>query len=227
VEVVDIWTGQRASALRIALRMTNEAFAQHLGTAVRTVAKWNAQPDLVPVSELQSALDTALSRASAEQRARFAILSAPARVIAEDAAPRDITDSQGTDQRLGHNPAISDALHWLDSHAGWPPGEARRRVRAALRDLDEDNLQRLVHARNSVGQAHTAAALRAYYEARGASPHRFYSARCNGIRRSTSILTKGQWLNLGLPLGQGKDRWTLDKAGIAVPGLRYSALMGR
>ena len=70
VEVVDIWTGQRANALRAALRMTNEAFAEKLGTAVRTVAKWNAQPDVVPVSELQRALDTTLSRASAEERAQ-------------------------------------------------------------------------------------------------------------------------------------------------------------
>ena len=28
VEVVDIWTGQRANVLRAALRMTNEAFAE-------------------------------------------------------------------------------------------------------------------------------------------------------------------------------------------------------
>ena len=63
MEVVDLWTGRHASALRAALRMTNEMFAGTLGTAVRTVAKWNAQPDLVPVPELQRALDTELSRA--------------------------------------------------------------------------------------------------------------------------------------------------------------------
>ena len=40
MEVVDIWTGRTAGCLRTALRMTNEEFAQRLGTAVRTVAKW-------------------------------------------------------------------------------------------------------------------------------------------------------------------------------------------
>jgi DNA-binding transcriptional regulator YiaG len=56
VEVVDVWTGRRASALRTALRLTNETFADQLGTAVRTVAKWNSQADLVPTPELQRAL---------------------------------------------------------------------------------------------------------------------------------------------------------------------------
>lgn len=45
VDVVDVWTGERASALQRALRLTNESFAERLGTAVRTVAKWNASPE--------------------------------------------------------------------------------------------------------------------------------------------------------------------------------------
>src|ERR1700691_3490375 len=94
VEVVDIWTGRRANALRAALRMTNEAFAEKLGTAVRTVAKWNAQPDVVPVAEMQRALDTTLSRASAEERARFAILSNPAQGMVEEVASRGIADAR-------------------------------------------------------------------------------------------------------------------------------------
>lgn len=216
VEVVDIWTGQRANVLRVALRMTNEAFAEKLGTAVRTVAKWNAQPDVVPVSELQRALDTTLSRASAEERARFAILSNAAQGVVEDVAPRGITDGREEDQRLNHDPAIGDALHWLDSHAAWTPGEARRRVRATLRRLDDDRLRRLVYDRNGVGQAQTADALRAYYGVTAASPYRFYSARCNGARRTTSVLTKAQWLNLGLVLGQGRDQWALDTSDVAI-----------
>lgn len=44
--VVDIWTGQRANALQRALRFTDEGFAQRLGIAVRTVAKWHANPDV-------------------------------------------------------------------------------------------------------------------------------------------------------------------------------------
>jgi len=35
-------TGRAACALQAALRMSNEAFAEHLGIAVRTVAAWQA-----------------------------------------------------------------------------------------------------------------------------------------------------------------------------------------
>ena len=42
MDVVSSWTGARAHALQQALRMTNEAFAEHLGAAVRTVTYWQA-----------------------------------------------------------------------------------------------------------------------------------------------------------------------------------------
>ena len=216
MEVVDIWTGQRASALRIALRMTNEAFAQRLGTAIRTVAKWNAQPDLVPVPELQRALDTELSRASAEEHARFVLLSTPPRATAEGMAAPGMTD--GKERRLTHDPAITDALNWVDSHATWPAEEACRRVRARLRALEEGNLQRIARTRSGVSQVQTADALRSYYEVGDNSRFRFYSAQCSGVRRTTSVLSQAQWLGLGLPLGQGKDHWTLDTASESTPG---------
>ena len=75
--VVDVWTGAHAQALRTALRMTNEGFAERLGTAVRTVAKWNATPQMVPVPELQRVLDTALSQAPIEVKQRFLLLTNP------------------------------------------------------------------------------------------------------------------------------------------------------
>ncbi len=87
VEVVDVWTGRHASALRAALRMTNEMFASTLGTAVRTVAKWNAQPQLVPVAELQRALDTELSRSPEDVQARFALLIADGSTVIRPGKP--------------------------------------------------------------------------------------------------------------------------------------------
>ena len=69
--VVTVWTGREARALRIALRMTIEVFAEHLGVGVRTVAKWEARGlKIVPVPTMQEALDTALERAAPAQRAR-------------------------------------------------------------------------------------------------------------------------------------------------------------
>ena len=71
MEPVQLWTGRTACALQAALRMTNESFAAHLGTAVRTVATWHQKPDRVPSAEIQQALDTTLERAGEGARARF------------------------------------------------------------------------------------------------------------------------------------------------------------
>lgn len=76
VHVVATWNGRKAHALRIALRMTNEAFAHHLGLAPRAIAKWEAQPDIVPAMTTQQVLDVALAQASDEVKARFSLLLA-------------------------------------------------------------------------------------------------------------------------------------------------------
>lgn len=77
MEFISDWTGRAACALQAALRMSNDAFADHLGVAVRTVAAWHSKPDVTPRSEMQDALDTALERASDRVKARFAQLVAP------------------------------------------------------------------------------------------------------------------------------------------------------
>lgn len=61
--LVDAWTGRIACALQAALRLTNEAFANRLGVAVRTVANWHERPDMTPRTEMQQALDTVLEQA--------------------------------------------------------------------------------------------------------------------------------------------------------------------
>jgi transcriptional regulator with XRE-family HTH domain len=77
VIVVGRWTGREASALRHALRLTIRDFAEHLGVAERTVAKWEAGGSaMVPVLVMQAALDTVLERASDEAKGRFRILLA-------------------------------------------------------------------------------------------------------------------------------------------------------
>lgn len=74
MEIITSWTGGRADALRQALRMTNESFADHLGVAVRTVAYWRKRPDMTPLPAIQEALDTALERAPDRAKAQFALL---------------------------------------------------------------------------------------------------------------------------------------------------------
>jgi transcriptional regulator with XRE-family HTH domain len=77
VIVVGQWTGQEARALRQALRMTIPEFAEHLGVAERTVAKWEAHGSaIVPVPVMQAVLDTVLACAAEEAKSRFGMLLA-------------------------------------------------------------------------------------------------------------------------------------------------------
>jgi DNA-binding transcriptional regulator YiaG len=63
MQVITSWTGCHADALRQALRMTNESFAEHLGVAARTVANWRKDPAITPIPAVQETLDAALERA--------------------------------------------------------------------------------------------------------------------------------------------------------------------
>jgi transcriptional regulator with XRE-family HTH domain len=68
------WRGSRADALRQALGMTKESFADYLGISARTVAYWRKQADMVPQREKQDILDTAFERASDHVKEHFALL---------------------------------------------------------------------------------------------------------------------------------------------------------
>lgn len=75
---VQRWTGQEAHYLRLALRLSVRSFADRLGLAVRTVAKWEQLLERTcPYPDSQAILDTALARATAEEQARFETLLAP------------------------------------------------------------------------------------------------------------------------------------------------------
>ncbi|MFB6977721.1 NUDIX hydrolase [Streptomyces scopuliridis] len=77
MDTIEAWTGRTACALQAALRMSNERFANQLGVAVRTVAAWHQDPDMVPRSETQQILDIAYERADASVHRRFSVLSRP------------------------------------------------------------------------------------------------------------------------------------------------------
>ncbi|WP_434739289.1 hypothetical protein [Micromonospora sp. SH-82] len=85
---VTTWTGREATALRQALRMSVTAFAEHLGAARRTVAKWSSQGgSVVPRADMQAALDTVLTRATPDEQGRFNAL----RTAGIPGAPPSIT----------------------------------------------------------------------------------------------------------------------------------------
>ncbi|WP_127931674.1 helix-turn-helix domain-containing protein [Nonomuraea polychroma] len=74
---VDVWTGHTAKALRNTLHMTQEAFADHLQVAVRTVREWEKAARLdKPLSRhAHVVLGEALRKASASAMRRFVILA--------------------------------------------------------------------------------------------------------------------------------------------------------
>jgi DNA-binding transcriptional regulator YiaG/tetratricopeptide (TPR) repeat protein len=123
------WTGAQADALRQALHMTNESFADHLGVAVRTVAYWRQRPSTIPQQQMQEILDTALDRASDADKARFARLVA---VGSGSGQQCDITqDDAGPQVDSGHAVVLLDDLIGADmadrrevAQAKWLSGTA-------------------------------------------------------------------------------------------------------
>jgi hypothetical protein len=207
------WTGQTACALQAALRLSNEAFAEHLGIGVRTVAAWHQKPTLRPRPEMQQLLDTALEQAPASTRVRFSVLtggSAPADSPQEPGVglPNDgaVADAE---LRLSTDPAIRSALDQLDEHTGWQPGTARRQVASRLARLDARQLQDRANLRGRIRQPDLAEALGGYYRD-PVSGHGRYSARYGqGGEIITSVLTHPDWLDLDCPLTAACDRLTL------------------
>src|ERR1022692_2787623 len=145
MEVVATWTGGQADALRQALRMTNEAFAERLGVAVRTVAYWRKRSDIVPRPEMQEILDAALAQAPELARAQFlqlladrernrGLVAAPALA----AAPQDaasllgwLTTSDTSDEAISSLDRLTSAL--AEAHTQVTPGTILTEVRQLQR----------------------------------------------------------------------------------------------
>lgn len=202
LHVVDLWTGQHAVALRVALRMTTEEFAEKLGTAVRTVSKWNGEPGIVPGTEYQRVLDTALSKATKDEQLRFHLLMEQKAV---DSQPT-MTEPEVKHLRVQHEPVIQQCFDWIDDAAGWPTGQARTQVELLLGGDEPDMTPRAPVSTNEL-----VAALTSYYKAvpEGYLP---FEATHNNDRLQTGILTRPEWVNVALPLGVGRDTLKLDPA---------------
>ncbi|MFF4275887.1 hypothetical protein [Streptomyces sp. NPDC001536] len=198
MDVVEAWTGQNASALKRAFRDTNEGFAGRLGTSVRTVAAWSANPNLVPTAEIQRALDTLLFQAEGDVKGRFALLIGnQQRVEGEHAAAGSQRPAQ---HRLAKDPHIAAALSWLESSFTWAPTSARERVAEELAALDPRTVEVQAQRLAQVTREQAAAAAWRYYQA-GFGKWRPYKARLADQVLATTILTQDAWLDLAQPLG--------------------------
>lgn len=201
----DGWTGQSASALQAALRLSNEKFAEKLGIGVRTVSSWHQKPDLHPQSEMQQMLDTAFERASDPERARFAELTGDG--PAGDVSP----DTAEADKRLDADPHIGAALEWLDRSARWTPGTARRAVAASVAAVNVQDLHNHGTRRGYVGQRELAEALTQYY-GNHIGDHGLYAGRVCADVVNTSVLTCPDWLDLACELRPQHDSLSVPSA---------------
>ncbi|WP_442860888.1 transcriptional regulator [Amycolatopsis sp. CA-230715] len=170
------------------MQLSNEKFAEKLGIGVRTVASWRQDPSRRPQSEMQQVLDIALERASDAERARFHELTG------EPSA-----DMAAADERLAADPHIGAALEWLDRHAHWTPGSARRAVANRVAQVDTQSLHDRGARRSWVRQRDIAATLASYYGSQ-LGDHGLNTARAGDFAVNTSVLTCEDWLDLDCEL---------------------------
>jgi hypothetical protein len=213
VESVITWTGQAACTLQAALRMTNEAFAAHLGIGIRTVASWHQRPEMLPKAVMQQILDEALQRASIDQKRRFAQL-----VGTEAADERTLADAE---RKVSADPNIEALVEWVDKHARWTPGTARRKVVERLAAVDVETLNERRQRHSLATQEQVAAGLSSYYGIRPG--YGTYKGHCGSRSFGTTIVSRPDWLDLKTTLTPEVDRlrlvsndandrsWTLDE----------------
>jgi hypothetical protein len=189
---------------------------RHLACDAKQVARWDEGHTLCPQPAYQRALSALLGRPFNELGFRLRDSSAAAGTGSESTVLRAASDSAATSiaaaSHIARIPALADALAWLDEHADWPAGQSRQQLSDAITKLDSAQLDARRQRRGSVSRDALAAAIGAYY--RPTSPNCFYTVRCAGRPIRTSVLTRPQWLDLALPLGQGVGRHTEVEFGV-------------
>lgn len=161
MQVIAQWTGGHADALRRALRMSQESFAEYLGVVPRTVAYWRERPEKPPQPRMQAILDTALDKASERAKAQFAVL------VSE----------------ISNHPAGTDPVGAITAafRASVPDPDERERVRGVLLEpsrLDEATVAHLTqalyglrHAEDSLGPGMMIDTMKAQLEKLAATLH--------------------------------------------------------
>jgi hypothetical protein len=107
VTVVASWNGAKATALRLALRLTMEELATRTGGSPRGVARWDREPDMPLSMASQRDLDYLLKNATEDEQARFALL------LQEHQGPptrRGQTDAQQAASKAKRGPSESDLV---------------------------------------------------------------------------------------------------------------------
>jgi hypothetical protein len=154
MQVIATWTGGDADLLRRSLRMTNESFAEYLGVAVRTVANWRKQPEIIPKSAMQEALDTALERAPDRAKAQFTLL-------AERSRRADRVDSPGMPDPHVFGPAGSPSAAQVIPRPRIPADDVDDLLaQLTVTSSAGDAIEQIERAAFSLAESHTQAPAR-------------------------------------------------------------------
>jgi hypothetical protein len=211
-DVVIEWSPLDAGHLQRAMRLTNEAFAERLGSAVRTVAKWHANPQIHLTLEMQQALDVMLTRASPDEQERFHAL----RVPASPAAPGSDAGLEEWGRRLAEARHLHSAMQWLNQR-GQPPSQpvAERVIAHAARRAREATTRHTDVAKGEVG-SDAVGSLRSFY-LNGIGDHGFLDVIVDATRIPTSMLVHEGWLGLAQDLDEPSERFRYDPAAASAP----------
>lgn len=198
------WTTREADALRAALRLTNEEFAEELGVSARSVALWRKGSDGAISLQIQRIFDTVLEQATESQRARFAQLAG----LGEAAGMSDALRS-----RLDVATNLHSALSWLQSGED---DDAAARVLAAAARVDAATGPRWRMAetdRSAVAQR-----LHQYY-ADGFGDHRPVCVGLGDVDIDLTILSAADWFSnpVDLQADEAAERFAYDHAAAVVP----------
>lgn len=198
------WGAREADALRAALRLTNEEFAEQLGVSVRSVAIWRKGGDAAISLQVQRIFDTVLEGATDSQRARFAQMAG----LGGAAGNGDELRS-----RLDAATNLHSALGWLQSSRD---DDAAAGVLAAAAQLDAAAGSRWRTAETD--RSAVAKRLHQYYAA-GFSDHRPVRVGLGDTDIDLTILSVGEWVGgpIDLQAGEGATRFAYDHAAIVVP----------
>lgn len=199
--VVAAWGPGEAIALQDALRLTNEVFAEQLGVAPRTIAKWRANPAMAVSRELQQALDTMLSRSDALSQARFELLVG-------DGARAEQGATAASLEAATH---LHSSLAWLDRLSNG---------RDAFDDVVKSRTAQRDPSANAPDRRQVADVLHTYYEAEYGE-HAPVDVIGPGSRTRSTILSSPNWLNLAVDLRDADQRFTYQRADEA-PSVQFS-----
>lgn len=199
------WTGREADALRTALRLTNEEFADTLGVSPRAVAKWRSGGDGSISLQVQRMFDTVLDRATPAQRERFEQLTGLASGVP------DATDELRA--RLDAATNLHSALNWLQSEGD---RDAAAGVLAAAARLGTANGPRWRVAETD--RSAVAAKLHQFY-ADGFAEQRPVRVGLGDADIDLTVLSSADWLGSVVDLQADEEgpRFTYDHDAVAVP----------